>query len=127
VLGEVVSWIVALGAVLGEAWFGAWWGKRRLGHPLSADQRGRIALYYTGLFTFPLAALLVALFAGKIPVAIVDRIEQLSRAHVAAGLVALVLVLASVALLRFLLLSLFSPRPLPLAPRAPSGATPPVS
>jgi putative ABC transport system ATP-binding protein len=115
VLGEQVPWIVALGCVLGETWLGARWGKRRLGHGLSGDQRGRVALYYTGLVTFPLAALVVALMAGKLPVSLVDQLDALTASRTALVLLAALLVVATVALLRYLLLSLFTPRPAPLS------------
>ncbi len=119
VLGMQVPWIMAVGMVLGEAWLGARWGRRQLGHPMSTDQRGRVALYYTAFFTLPVAAVAIAAFVGKIPVAFAERVDQLSHAHLALALVVLVLVLTSVALLRYLLLSMFSPRPLPVqAPHA---------
>jgi putative ABC transport system ATP-binding protein len=116
VLGQQAPWIVSAGAVLGEAWFGARWGSRRMGRALSSDQRGRVALYYTTLFTLPVVALGVAVMASKIPVSIVEQVESLSHTRVGLALVVLLLLLGSVALLRYLLLSLFSPR-----------ATPPVA
>jgi len=115
VLGQQVPWIVATGGVLGEAWFGARWGKRRLGHSLSSDQRGRVALYYTALFTFPVVAVGVVAMASSIPVAVTDQIDQLSHARLALVLVVVLLALGSIALLRYLLLSLFSPRAVPVA------------
>jgi putative ABC transport system ATP-binding protein len=110
VLGHEVLWVVLLATVLGETWFGARWGRRRLGHPLSSDQRGRIAIYYSAFFTFPVLAAALAILVGKIPVPITDWIDQLSRPRMALVLVALLLGVASVALLRYLLLSLFTPR-----------------
>ncbi len=120
VLGQQVAWIVLASAVLGEAWLGARWGRRSLGHPLSSDQRGRLALHYTVLFTLPVVALGVFAFVQKLPVALVDEIDQLSRARVALALFVLLLVLASVTLLRYLLLSLMSPRPAPVPAAHPS-------
>jgi putative ABC transport system ATP-binding protein len=120
VLGQQVGWIVGLTAVLAEAWFGARWGSRRVGHPLSSDQRGRIALYYTAFFTLPLAALVVAAFVGRLPVSLVEQVDQLSHARLAAFGLVLLLALASVALLRYLLLSLMNPRALLHAPHPSS-------
>ncbi len=71
------------------------------------------------LFTLPVVALGVFAFVQKLPVALVDEIDQLSRARVALALVVLLLVLASVTLLRYLLLSLFTPAPGARPRRAP--------
>jgi putative ABC transport system ATP-binding protein len=114
VLGQQVGWIVALGCVLGETWVGARWGKRSLGHGLGADQRGRVALYYTGLGTLPIAALAVTLMVQKLPVSLVDRLSPLTPARTAVILLGTLLVVATLSLLRYLLLSLFTPRPGPL-------------
>ena len=110
VVGEQIGWVIAAFAVLGEAWSGARWGRRKLGHGLSSDQRGRVALYYTSLVTFPVVALGVALGVQSLPVTVTDQVDQLTHARMGLALVVLVLVLASVALLRYLLLSLFTPR-----------------
>jgi putative ABC transport system ATP-binding protein len=120
VLGQQVSWIVAVGMLLGEAWVGARWGSKHVGHPLSTDQRGRIALYYTTFFTLPVTAVAASLLVSKIPVSLAERVDQLSRPHMALVLLVLLLVLASVALLRYLLLSLLTPRPAPLPAPHPS-------
>jgi len=106
-----MGWVVALGAVLGEAWMGARWAKRRLGYPLSSDQRGRVALYYTTFCTFPLAGAAISLFVSRVPLPIAEQVDRLSHARTALLLVAVLLALASLALLRYLLLALFSPRP----------------
>ena len=121
VLGQQVPWILAVACVLGETWLGARWGKRQLGHGLSNDQRGRVALYYTGLVTFPIAAGLIALMAQKLPVHLVEQLEPLTPGRATLVLLATLLVLAAIALLRYLLLSLFTPRraALPLPHPAP--------
>jgi len=69
-----------------------------------------VALYYTSLVTFPVVALGVALGVESLPVTVTDQVDQLTHARMGLALVVLVLVLASVALLRYLLLSLFTPR-----------------
>jgi putative ABC transport system ATP-binding protein len=114
VLDQQAGWITALAMVLGEAWVGARWGGRRLGYGLTTDQRGRVALYYTAFVTFPLTGLALALAVRKLPVALTDRIDQLTRARMAFGLLAVLLVLAALALLRYLLLTLFTPRSAPV-------------
>jgi putative ABC transport system ATP-binding protein len=110
VLGEQVGWVVLIAAVLAEAWFGARWGRRRLGYGLSSDQRGRVALFYTTLVTFPIAALGLSLFVGKLPAALTQRVLSLSSGGFAVALVLILLVVGAIALLRYLLLSLFTPR-----------------
>jgi hypothetical protein len=111
VLGQSALWIVVLTMVLAEAWAGARLGARRQAKPLTTDQRGRVAIVYTSAVTLPVVALTLALSVSKLPFAWADRIEHLSSGGVALALLASLVTLAAVALLRFLLLSLFAPRP----------------
>jgi putative ABC transport system ATP-binding protein len=64
VLGTSTRWIVIATTLLGEAVIGARAGRKRVGHPLTLDQRGRLALRYT-LVTSALIALLFTL--GVLP------------------------------------------------------------
>jgi putative ABC transport system ATP-binding protein len=115
VLGAQVKWIPLILAVLGESLLGARYARRRLGRPLTNDQRARIAIGYTvGL---ALAAVPVAWLAlPRLPVAVLDKLDQISSGGVALGLAFVVLALGALALLRYLLLALFSTRA-PLAAR----------
>jgi len=113
VLGQQVAWITAAGAVLGEAWTGARWARRRLGFGLSSDQRGRVALYHTVAVTLPVAAAALALLVGKLPVSVTDTLDHLTPPRLALAVLVLVLATATLALLRYLLLSLFTPRASP--------------
>ena len=94
---------IAFGVLL-ESFVGARYARRKLGHPLSTDQRVRIALYYT-LFNgvFVAAGLLV-----KMPDVVA---AQLSHGASSLGLVlvALLSFVVAITLLRFLLLSFFAP------------------
>jgi putative ABC transport system ATP-binding protein len=121
VLGEQVGWIVIGLMVMAEAWFGARWGTRRLGYGLSSDQRGRVALFYTTLVSFPLAGLGLWASVSKLPLPVVQRAEQLSSGGFVLLLLVIVLVVGALALLRYLLLSLFTPRasPKPVPHAAP--------
>jgi putative ABC transport system ATP-binding protein len=82
---------IAFGVLL-ESFVAARYAKRKLGRPLSSEQRARVALYYT-LFNGVFAA-------------------RLSHGASSAGLavVGLLSFVVTVSLLRFLLLSLFAPR-----------------
>jgi putative ABC transport system ATP-binding protein len=111
VLGQKVPWVMALCTVIVEAWVGARFGaKRQQGKPLTADQRGRVAIVYTCGVTLPFTALVLALAVNKLPIAWLDAVEHLSSGGVALALLTSLSALAALSLLRFLLLSLFAPR-----------------
>jgi putative ABC transport system ATP-binding protein len=95
---------VAFGVLL-ESFVAARYGKRKLGRPLSSDQRARLALYYT-LFNGVFVAIALAI---KMPASVGERLSHGASSFglVAVGLVSFVV---AVSLLRFLLLSLFAPR-----------------
>ena len=110
VLDQDVVWLPPLLAVLGEAWVGARFGAKRVGHPLTVDQRVRVAVGFTCAVTLPLFAIVAWFF---LPWKIVERALQLSSPQIAIALgVGIVAVLATV-LLRYLLLALFAPRRAP--------------
>jgi len=95
-------------AFLLEAAAAAWFGVRRLGRPLTSDQRARVAITYTAV----VACLLAPLYAlGVMPGAqpLLERLAALSSGGVVAALGVTVLALATVALARFLVLSLVAP------------------
>jgi putative ABC transport system ATP-binding protein len=111
VLGKQVTWVVVLCIVVAEAWAGArFGGKRRAGKPLTADQRGRVAIVYTCGVTLPVVAIVLALAVNKLPLGWLDGVEHLSSGGVALVLLSSLVSLVAIALLRFLLLSLFAPR-----------------
>jgi putative ABC transport system ATP-binding protein len=107
---------LAFGFVL-EALVASWFGHKRLGRALTSDQRVRIAITYT----IGVAVLLAPFFAlGWMPgsTQLLDRLASLHGAGaVAAALVAL-LALATVALARFLVLSLVAPLTVPARGKA---------
>ena len=107
VLGQKVAWISLLAAALGESFVAARYARRKLGKSLTSDQRVRLSLWYT-IGTAAIAGPLVYWQVPKLPVHFLDHLDGFGVAGIG-GL--LVLVLASLVLLRYLLLSLFTPRP----------------
>jgi hypothetical protein len=104
------AWLFGLVAEAAAAWLGVRRARKVLGHPATNDQRARIALWYT-LGTCAVMALLVWMAPAPAP-GQADRFAGLQTlaAHrpTFAGIVALFFVF--VALLRYLLLTLFNPR-----------------
>ena len=103
---------VAFGFVA-EALVGAWYGAKRLGRPLTSDQRVRVSLGYTTIVAIallPLAAFGVLPGSAKL----LDRFAALSASGVAAAVLVTLLALTTIALARYLVLSaiapLFAPR-----------------
>ncbi len=106
-------------SLVAEAWRGATVARKRLGYPLASDQRVRLALWYTVTTGVAGAALMMAATFGKmwkvLPllqqwsiVALVS--DRLAGRGVAVIVGALVAFHVAIVLLRYLLLSLFSPR-----------------
>ena len=110
VLDQSVPWIPLGLLALGEAWVGARFGARRVGHPLTSDQRARISVAFTCAVTLPLAAIGLWFF---LPQSMADRAEQISSSGVAIALAAAVAIVLVVAFARYALLLLFAPRLLP--------------
>ena len=109
---------VAAGFVL-EAIVGAWYGGKRFGRALTSDQRARVGITYT----LVVACLLAPLFAlGWMPGSkpLLDRLDGLSSSGVLASLGVTLLGLATIALARYLMLSLVSPLVAPVP--KPKGA-----
>jgi putative ABC transport system ATP-binding protein len=106
-------WWLAIGE-LTKAWIGASWARRRLGRPPTNDQRVRMALWYS----LPVTG--VALLSLSLALARAESAAGLARegwASLALGsrhpsqfAVAAVGVVGCCVLLRYLLLTLFSPR-----------------
>jgi putative ABC transport system ATP-binding protein len=105
IVGERVAWIGPLFAVICEAWLGSRVARARLGRPLSSDQRLRVALWYTGVIGA------VQAVAGWF---ILAKSQSPVLAHftgvrgAATFAIVLVLAFAALALLRYLLLSVFA-------------------
>jgi putative ABC transport system ATP-binding protein len=111
--------LVAVAGVPAEvlpAWMGARWLRRRAGRPASPEQRARVALVHTGASAL-LAAAGVAAFAAAVAPGRMPRLDALLS--VVAGpaafgwpLMAGVVfgTLGALALMRYLLLTLFNPR-----------------
>ncbi|WP_394836172.1 ABC transporter ATP-binding protein [Pendulispora rubella] len=105
VLGQVGPLIPLVLGVVGEALVGSRYSAKKLGHPLSGDQRARLALYYT-LATSALMAFLAGwLVFPKIPP---SRFESWVTPGQVPWALAAGMILSAVALvlLRYLLLTL---------------------
>jgi putative ABC transport system ATP-binding protein len=91
-----------------EALVAAWYAGKRLGRPLTNDQRVRVAMHYTlGVA----AVLAVPTALGWMPWSkpLLDRLEGLSSGGIAAAFAVCALALATIALARYLVLSLVAP------------------
>ncbi len=112
---------LAFGFVL-EALVASWFGGKRLGRPLTSDQRVRIAITYT----LVVACVIAPAFAlGWMPNSkeLLDRLDGLSSGGAVAALGVTLLGLATVALARYLVLSAVSPLVSPLSkPKEGAGA-----
>jgi putative ABC transport system ATP-binding protein len=110
---------VVFGFVM-ESLVAAWFGGKKLGRPLTNDQRVRVAITYT----IVVAAVLAPAFAlGWMPGSqqLLDRLDGLSKGGVAAALGVTLLGLATIALARYLVLALVSPLVSPM-PKPKQGA-----
>ncbi len=119
---DVPSTIVPIvfGFVL-EAVVAAWFGGKRLGRPLTNDQRVRVAITYTLIVACVLApAFALGWMPGSKP--LLERLGGLSSGGVLAALGVTALGLATIALARYLVLALVSPLVSPLRPKAKEGA-----
>ncbi|MGA7119393.1 MAG: ABC transporter ATP-binding protein [Polyangiaceae bacterium] len=108
-------WVGRIAGEFGKAWWGARWARRVLGRPPTNDQRIRIALWYTITVTCVSTAALAA--AAALPFSLAARLggvmDFVTRiADRGWGvLIAVVFVgIGCAVLLRYLLLTLFSPR-----------------
>jgi hypothetical protein len=93
-------------AFLTEAWVGARFGTKRVGHRLTVDQRLRMSVYYT--FTVALLATPVLLL--QMP-SMPDFGTRLASSGFALVFAVVLLGALLVSAVRFLFLSLFLPRP----------------
>ncbi len=108
VLGAVRWPVVGALSVLGQAYAGARFGKRRLGKPLTLDQRARMAIGYS-CAVCALVGIALLLKVKLMPPALLERLEQLSSGGALMMVLVTLLGLAAFALLNYLLLTLFTP------------------
>ena len=108
VLGAMSLPVIGVLAVLGQTFLGARFGKRRLGKPLTLDQRARLAVGYTSALVAAIAV--PALLKIKlVPAPMLDQLEQLSSGGALTVVVVALLGVVAFALLNYLLLTLFTP------------------
>jgi putative ABC transport system ATP-binding protein len=113
VLDTTTAWVPLVFAFVTEAVVAAWYGAKRLGRPLTSDQRARIAITYTLI----IAGVLTPLYAFGWTAgskALLDRLAGLSKSGAVAALGVTLLGLVAVALARYLVLTAVSPLVSPL-------------
>ena len=113
ILNKVMVPVLLGAGVLIETLGAARYGKSKLGRPLTSDQRVRVAVWYTMGWTVIAGALggVGALMAKNAPPnPELERLQHAPPAQVAIFAGVIVLGLAAMSLLRYLLLTLFSPR-----------------
>ena len=93
--------IPAAFAFVFESIFAVWFARRRLGRPLTSDQRVRVSLGYTTAL-FVVLALLTAVGWMPWSKALLDRMAELSGPKQGLAVVGLLLGIATVALARYL-------------------------
>jgi len=109
VLGASNAVIPIASGVLVECWVGARFGRKRAGKPLTLDQRARLAIWYS-VGVAALAALVGGwMILPDVPPSVIGP-DVLTSARVATALVGVLLFVATTALLRYLLLTLFAPK-----------------
>jgi hypothetical protein len=106
VLSQRVVWVPIIFAAIGESFLAARFGRRKLGRPLTNDQRTRVAIAYT-IGTTAIAA---PFLFWKMPYALTLKLEGVSAGGVVLTVAVFLLALGALGLLRYLLMSLFSPR-----------------
>jgi len=109
-------WAGRVAGEIGKAWLGARWARRTLGRPATSDQRVRIALWYTLTVTCVSTAALAAASA-LLPRSLSSKLggvmDMVTRIAERGWGVLIAVVFAGIGcavLLRYLLLTLFSPR-----------------
>jgi hypothetical protein len=109
ILGEKIALIPLAFALLAETWGAARWGKRKLGRPLTNDQRVRVAVWYTfGLGGIAAAIWLIAsTFAHSLLRK--EWVEKILSMKMISVILVFGVSLTALALLRYLLLTLFAP------------------
>jgi putative ABC transport system ATP-binding protein len=113
ILGKMFAWIPAVGAVAAEGFIAARYARRKLGRPLTNDQRTRVALWSTAALGVA-TGLFVAIFTllGKLrpPPNVAEQLEHLAPSTFLLWFVVLTVGMMAVALLRYLVLTLFTPK-----------------
>ena len=119
--GPILPLVLGL---LAEAFVGARYARRLAGRWLTNDQRARVALWYTVGVTALFSLLSGWLVLPGLPSSKLEVLEHLTKPLAFAVLVALVLAVGASALLRYLLLSLFTATVRPPSPRTHLARTP---
>ncbi len=106
VLGAQVWWTTIALALFGETFAAARFARRRLGRALTSDQRLRVAIGYT----LGIALVAAPVLFWRMPARLAARLEHLPNTGAVLALGVFLLALAALTLLRYLLLSFFSPK-----------------
>jgi len=109
-------WAGRVAGEIGKAWLGARWARRTLGRPATSDQRVRIALWYTLTVTCVSTAALAAASALLPPSlssklgGVMDMVTRIAERGWGVLIAVVFAGIGCAVLLRYLLLTLFSPR-----------------
>ncbi|HEX4446322.1 MAG TPA: ABC transporter ATP-binding protein [Polyangiaceae bacterium] len=108
------AWFTVASAEVVQAWIGARWARRRLGHPATNDQRFRMAFWFTvsvlGAATAVLVPLAVFVGAKNGVNALFTLGKTLESSGAAVVVVGVFLTVCFAVLLQYLLLTAFNPR-----------------
>jgi putative ABC transport system ATP-binding protein len=107
ILGQMYPWVLFTFAALGATFIGARYGQRRVGHPLKADQRVRVALGHTAALSVLAGGIAIA-WPKVLPKWAFSRLEGLSATGQVGAIVLAAASFGALALLHYLLLSLFT-------------------
>jgi len=114
--GYAAFWVPVLAGECGAAWVGSRWARRALGHPMTSDQRVRVAFWLTGGIESLAVGALVAASAVKTVLArewfqgVLDHLVRIEKRGIPVVVLVSFAVVGLLVLLRYLLLTLFTPR-----------------
>jgi len=108
ILDAQIPWVPAAFGFVFEALGAAWYARRRLGRPLTSDQRARVAITFT-LISVALLAIPTALGVAPWSKPLLDRLAGLSGPSVALALGVGLLGVTALALARYLVLAVVAP------------------
>jgi hypothetical protein len=115
VLQHVYAWIALTGAAFGEALVASWYARKKLGKPLTSDQRARVGVWSTAATLVPITGAL-AIAIGAFPKMLWSALAPMREMNPATLGAVWVLSFGALALLRYLLLTLFASTARPARP-----------
>ncbi len=108
IAGQPIPSLGGVLSILGEASLATWIARRRFKRRMSADERARVAIYYSLFELLIIAPVVAFLVLAKIP----PYVIAFATAHSGLAALAFIVALGVLSLVRFLFLSLANSRPL---------------